>query len=85
MATPLDGLRVLDLTSTFSGPYCTLMLADLGAEVIKIEPPGGDIARHLGASRTPGLAAVFLNMNLARRAWCSTSSHPRAVSRSSNS
>ncbi|MDG4831642.1 CoA transferase [Solwaraspora sp. WMMD1047] len=67
MAAPLDGLRVLDLTSTFSGPYCTLMLADLGAEVVKVEPPGGDIARQLGASRTPGLAAVFLNMNRGKK------------------
>ncbi|MEV0610323.1 CoA transferase [Polymorphospora rubra] len=67
MTAPLSGIRVLDLTSTFSGPYCTLVLADLGAEVVKVEPPGGDIARQLGAARTPGLAAVFLNMNRGKK------------------
>ncbi|MEU5911746.1 CoA transferase [Micromonospora sp. NPDC047527] len=67
MTGPLAGLRVLDLTSTFSGPFCTLTLADLGAEVIKVEPPGGDIARQLGACRTPGMAAVFLNMNRGKK------------------
>jgi crotonobetainyl-CoA:carnitine CoA-transferase CaiB-like acyl-CoA transferase len=62
-AGPLAGVRVLDLASTFAGPYATLLLADLGADVIKVEPPGGDVTRHLGDSRETGLASVYAACN----------------------
>jgi crotonobetainyl-CoA:carnitine CoA-transferase CaiB-like acyl-CoA transferase len=60
---PLTGLRVLDFSTTFSGPYCTHQLADLGADVIKVEAPGGDITRSLGTARSPGMASVYVATN----------------------
>ena len=60
---PLSGIRVLDLTRIISGPYCTSILADMGAEVIKIETPGeGDPVRHQGVIRD-GLSWYFANYN----------------------
>src|SRR6188472_4416900 len=62
--TPLHGLTVLDLTRVLSGPYCTMMLADMGARVIKIEQPGkGDDTRAWGPPFIEGESAYFLSIN----------------------
>ncbi len=65
MASPLDGVRVLDLTRVLSGPHCGRMLADLGAEVIKIEPPSGDLSRFASPRRN-GLASYFVQQNVGK-------------------
>ena len=63
MSGPLDGYKVVELTSTVSGPLAGLMLADQGAEVIKVEPPlMGDLARFMGSSRN-GVGAMFSVLN----------------------
>jgi formyl-CoA transferase/CoA:oxalate CoA-transferase len=62
--TPLDGIAVLDLTRVLSGPYCTMLLADMGARVIKVEQPGkGDDTRHWGPPFLEGESAYFLSIN----------------------
>jgi crotonobetainyl-CoA:carnitine CoA-transferase CaiB-like acyl-CoA transferase len=66
MAGPLAAVRVLDLTTMVAGPVATRMLADQGAEVIKIEPPGGDLMRHFSDGHN-GMSAFFLSCNRNKR------------------
>lgn len=60
---PLHGLTVVDLTSTFLGPYCSELLAQMGARVVKVEPPEGDIIRYVADERHSGLGPAFLTFN----------------------
>jgi len=67
MAGPLAGIKILEVTSVVLGPFACQMLADMGAEVIKVEPPYGDSNRSLGASRNPGMSALYLTCNRNKR------------------
>ncbi len=64
---PLSGLRVVDLTAILFGPMATAMLADLGADVIKVEAPGGDIMRYAKPMRSPAMGTVYMNSNRGKR------------------
>lgn len=66
---PLAGLKVLDLSRVLAGPFATRMLSDLGADVLKIEPPEGDVTRHFGRSDN-GVAGFYLQQNVGKRNVC---------------
>jgi len=83
---PLRGLRVLDLTQVLSGPFCTMLLADMGADVLKIEPPSGDVARSWGPhprttqqSEEPSYGGYFASINRNKRSACLDLRSPEGV------
>ena len=67
MNAALEGIRVLDLSQGAAGPTCAMLLGDLGADVVKVEPPGGEWGRGLGPPFLGGTAAAFLGMNRNKR------------------
>jgi len=67
---PLKGFRILDMTSVLMGPTATQLLGDMGADVIKVEAPDGDLIRQVGPARNPGMGALYLNANRSKRSIC---------------
>lgn len=67
MTRHLEGVKILDITAVVLGPYATQILGELGADVIKLEPPQGDITRGAGPTRSPGMSAMYLNLNRNKR------------------
>ena len=74
---PLDGIRVLDLSQILAGPYCTMVLGDLGADVVKVERPGGgDGSRQWGPPFAGDESVYYLQVNRSKRSIAIDLKHP---------
>lgn len=67
MSGPLQGIRVVDITAVLMGPFATQTFGDMGADVIKVESPGGDVTRQIGPIKNEGMGPVFINANRSKR------------------
>ena len=74
---PLAGLRIVDMSTVLAAPLASQVLADYGADVIKVEPPGGDVFRHAGAKRSPLMGPVFMHANRNKRSAVIDARDPR--------
>src|SRR2546423_8898904 len=80
MPKPLDGVKVLDMTRVLAGPYCTMMLGDMGADVVKLErPEAGDDTRGYGPPFVNGESAYFMSINRSKRSLTLNLKHPEAL------
>jgi crotonobetainyl-CoA:carnitine CoA-transferase CaiB-like acyl-CoA transferase len=75
----LEGVRIIDMTTAVFGPYATALLGDMGAEVIRVENPNGDVSRNLGPGRSPQMSPLFLTLNRNKRSVTLDLSQPDAM------
>jgi crotonobetainyl-CoA:carnitine CoA-transferase CaiB-like acyl-CoA transferase len=76
---PLHGIRIIDMTSVLMGPFASQALGDMGADVIKIEAPAGDLVRQIGPARHDDMGPIFLNTNRNKRSVALDLKHPDGV------